>query len=229
MRLLLIDADPVRRGNHERTLSRCGHFPTTVATGFEGLRLAMSESYDAVVVDAALPDVSGSDVLTMLRSVSEVAVVATMAIEEPIPGRLTVDANDYLVEPYSPEQLEFRLRVVAHKVERSMIRTSTIAVGDLAVDVSSRVAQLAGDPLDLTRKEFDLLAHLANRRDEVVSRRELAAKIWADPYGGSDRTVDVHLSWLRHKLGESAANPRYLRTVRGVGVKLVDPVHEDRI
>jgi DNA-binding response OmpR family regulator len=227
MRLLLIDADPVRRGNHERTLSRRGHHPTTVATGFEGLKLAMSEPYDAVVVDAALPDVSGSDVLTMLRSVSEVAVVVTMAIEESLPGRLTVDANDYLVEPYSPEQLEFRLRVIAHRSERTLTRVSTLTVGDLAVDVSSRVAHLAGDPLDLTRKEFDLLAHLASRRDEVVSRRELAAKIWADPYGGSDRTVDVHLSWLRHKLGESAANPRYLHTVRGVGVKLVDAARDE--
>ena len=83
-----------------------------------------------------------------------------------------------------------------------------------------RVATVAGRPLELSRLEFDLLAHLARRSPQVVSRRELLAEVWNQPYGGSDKTVDVHLSWLRRKLGESASDPRYLHTVRGVGVKL---------
>jgi DNA-binding response OmpR family regulator len=82
---------------------------------------------------------------------------------------------------------------------------------------------LDGDILDLSPKEFDLLRVLAERAGEVVSKRELMAEVWREPYGGSDRTVDVHLSWLRSKLGETAQEPRYLRTVHGVGVKLVDP------
>ena len=79
------------------------------------------------------------------------------------------------------------------------------------------------EPLDLTRREFDLLAYLAERPADVISKRELLAEIWRQPYGGADKTVDVHLSWLRRKLGESAAEPAYLHTVRGVGIKLVDP------
>jgi DNA-binding response OmpR family regulator len=82
---------------------------------------------------------------------------------------------------------------------------------------------LAGKAVDLSRKEFDLLAYLAARPGEVVSKRELMAQVWGQPYGGGDKTVDVHLSWLRRKLGETAAAPRYLQAVRGVGVKLVDP------
>ena len=77
--------------------------------------------------------------------------------------------------------------------------------------------------MELTRKEFDLLLALAQRAGEVVTKRELLAEVWQQPYGGSDRTVDVHLSWLRRKLGESAAEPRHLHSVRGVGVRLVDP------
>ena len=80
-----------------------------------------------------------------------------------------------------------------------------------------------GEVLDLSRLEFDLLAHLAARSPEVVTRRELLAEVWNQPYGGSDKTVDVHLSWLRRKLGEPASAPRYLHTVRGVGIKLEPP------
>ena len=108
-----------------------------------------------------------------------------------------------------------------------MLRRSTTAeavvleVGDLVVDIRSRTAVLAGRTLDLRPREFDLLAYLAARPGEVVTKRTLLADVWQSPYGGADKTVDVHLSWLRRKLGETAAEPRMLHSVRGVGVKLV--------
>ena len=95
--------------------------------------------------------------------------------------------------------------------------------GGLEIDVPGRSVRLEGTALDLSPKEFDLLLCLARRRGEVVSKRDMLAEVWREPYGGGERTVDVHLSWLRRKLGESAAEPRYLHTVFGVGVKLVDP------
>ena len=94
---------------------------------------------------------------------------------------------------------------------------------ELVTSRSPDVVVLDGEPLDLTKMEFDLLAYLAGRAGRVVSKRQLMAEVWQQPYGGADKTVDVHLSWLRRKLGETAAEPRYLQTVRGVGVKLVDP------
>jgi len=96
-------------------------------------------------------------------------------------------------------------------------------VGGLAIDPDPPRASLAGRPLELSRLEFDLLAHLARRSPEVVPRRELLAEVWHQPHGGGDKTIDVHLSWLRRKLGESAGAPRYLHTVRGVGLKLEPP------
>ena len=95
--------------------------------------------------------------------------------------------------------------------------------GPLHIDVNSREVCLDGHGVELTRKEFDLLLALAHRPGEVMTKRELLAEVWRQAYGGSDRTVDVHLSWLRRKLGETAAAPRYLHSVRGVGVRLVDP------
>ena len=98
-----------------------------------------------------------------------------------------------------------------------------IELAGLVIDRSTRVAELEGEALELSRREFDLLWYLARRAGTVVTKRELVGEVWRQPYGGADRTVDVHLSWLRRKLGETAADPKYLHTVRGVGVKLVAP------
>jgi DNA-binding response OmpR family regulator len=98
-----------------------------------------------------------------------------------------------------------------------------LVVGGLEVDPMSRRVTLDGSALDLSPREFDLLRHLAERPGEVVTKRDLLTDVWNQPWGGSDKTVDVHLSWLRRKLGESAAAPAYLHTVRGVGVRLSAP------
>ena len=96
-------------------------------------------------------------------------------------------------------------------------------MGGLVVDPTRRGVTLDGETLDLSRREFDLLVMLAARAGEVVTKREILADVWQQVYGGGERTVDVHLSWLRRKLGESAAHPRYLHSVRGVGVRLSAP------
>jgi DNA-binding response OmpR family regulator len=222
MRLLLIEGDPVRRGSLERVLGARGHDAIVADTGFGGLRLALADTFDAVVLDLQLPDVRGLDVLKMLRAVSDVAVVATVdEAKSDMVETFNAGADDYVVKPYSDDQLEARLLTVSRRLQPTV--TNIVSVGRLRVDQTARVAFLGDDELALTRKEFDVLAYLAGKAGEVVSKGELAGRISNDPYGGSDRTVDVHLSWLRRKLGETAANPRYLRTVRGVGIKLVDP------
>jgi DNA-binding response OmpR family regulator len=98
-----------------------------------------------------------------------------------------------------------------------------IRIGDLVVDPVRRSARMGAEPLVLTRREFDLLAYLAARRDRVVPRRELVIEVWRQSYAGAEQTVDVHLCWLRRKLGESGSTPRYLRTIRGSGVMLAAP------
>jgi DNA-binding response OmpR family regulator len=135
---------------------------------------------------------------------------------------LDAGADDYVVKPFSADQLDARIRAVLRRV-RSDDGEEPLRVGGLVLDARRREATVDGAAMDLSRKEFDLLWHLAGRRGEVVTKRELLAAVWRQPYGGPEKTIDVHLSWLRTKLGESARSPRYLRTVRGVGVMLVDP------
>jgi DNA-binding response OmpR family regulator len=127
-----------------------------------------------------------------------------------------------VIKPFTAEQLHARVRAVLRRAGEADA-VAALELGGLRVDPRSREATLDGEQLQLARKEFDLLLFLAARAGEVVSKQTLLAEVWHQPYGGSDKTVDVHLSWLRRKLGETASAPRYLVSVRGVGVKLAVP------
>ncbi len=223
-RVIVVEDDFEIRHLVAETLARQGHDVESAATAMEGLQLVVGTSPDLVILDLGLPDLDGSELLRMIRAVSQVPVVVITAREgdESVVRTLDAGADDYLVKPFSVAQLEARVRAVLRRAESGR-RDGPIVIGGLVVDPSAREASLDGRPLDLSPKEFDLLRVLAERVGEVVSKRELMAEVWREPYGGSERSVDVHLSWLRKKLGESAQKPRYLRTVHGVGVKLVDP------
>lgn len=222
--LVIIEDDPAIRGALERALTRRGHTVHAAPTALGGLELVVERKPDVVVLDLGLPDVDGTQVLGMIRGVSEVPIIVATARDDETEMIRVLDkgADDYVVKPYSAEQIDARLRAVLRRSQREE-EDPALAVGALSVDRATRVATLDGTPLDLTRMEFDLLAYLAGRAGRVVTKRQLMADVWQQPYGGADKTVDVHLSWLRRKLGETAADPRYLQTVRGVGVKLVDP------
>ncbi|MGW0737116.1 response regulator transcription factor [Streptomyces sp. NPDC002851] len=222
--LLVIEDDSRLRGALVRALRDKGHAVATAPTGMAGLDAAVTDRPDLVVLDLGLPDVDGAQVLRMLRAVSDIPViVATARDEEPdMVALLEAGADDYIVKPFGSAQLDARIRAVLRR-SGAPEPEEPLRVGGLCVDPAAREVTLDGRGLDLTPREFDLLAHLARRAGQVVSRRELLAEVWQQPLGGADKTVDVHLSWLRRKLGETAQEPRYLHTVRTVGVKLAPP------
>ncbi|UQA94515.1 response regulator transcription factor [Streptomyces halobius] len=222
--LLVVEDDPRLRGALVRALRDRGHAVATAATGMSGLDAAVTDRPDLVVLDLGLPDVDGAQVLRMLRAVSDVPViVATARDDEPdMVAALGDGADDYIVKPFGADQLDARIKAVLRRLGPEE-PDPALRVGELVLDVAAREVTLTGRPLDLTPREFDLLAYLARRAGQVVSRRELLAEVWQQPLGGADKTVDVHLSWLRRKLGETAQRPRYLHTVRTVGVKLAPP------
>ncbi|MCK9900383.1 DNA-binding response regulator [Parafrankia colletiae] len=224
--ILVVEDDPYVRAALVRHLSAAGHAVRSVGAALDALREVTQVGCDLVLLDLGLPDLDGAAALRMLRGVSDVpVVVATARGDEPAMVRLLHSgADDYLVKPFSPEHLDARVTAVLRRSgpPATAGRTPAFRVGDLVVDPRQRTAVVDGRELELTRREFDLLAYLAARPGEVVPRRELLAAVWQQAYGG-DQTIDVHLSWLRRKLGETAARPRYLHTVRGVGVKLDPP------
>lgn len=193
-------------------------------TALDGLQSIVAHTPDVVLLDLGLPDLDGQALLAMIRAVSSVPVIVVSARDDG-PGivkALDAGADDYLVKPYTSDQLDARIRAVLRRID-SEAPVGPVVVGGLVIDERSRTVSLNGEDLELSPKEFDLLAYLAARPGTVVGKKELLANVWHMPYGGADKTVDVHLHWLRRKLGESADTPVYLHRIRGVGVKLVAP------
>ncbi|HZC41219.1 MAG TPA: response regulator transcription factor [Streptosporangiaceae bacterium] len=224
--LLLVEDDTAIRGALIRALSERGHAVTSAPAAMTALQHVVDTPPDLVLLDLGLPDLSGYEVLRMMRAVSKVPVVVITARddEKEIVRVLNAGADDYLVKPFGPGQLDARIRAVLRRSGPAEAKDSSpIVVGGLALDLDAHEARLDGASLDLSRREFDLLHYLAVHSGQVVTRRDLLTHVWRTPYGGADKTVDVHLSWLRRKLGETAQHPRYLHTIRGVGIKLVAP------
>jgi len=222
--VLIVEDDIQIRELLTRALSNAGHIVRAEPMAMAGLQAVIDHSPDMVILDLGLPDLDGGDLLRMIRAVSEVPIIVATARGEDseIVRLLDAGADEYVVKPFSGAELEARVRALLRRIDSGGKRR-VLQVGELSIDLRARTVRLGDEDVQCSRKEFEILACLASNAGHVVGREELFAQVWREPYGGADKTLDVHLSWLRRKLGETAASPRYLHTVRGVGVKLVDP------
>lgn len=222
--VLLVEDDAGIRTALTRALREQGHSVASVGAGMAALSAVVEQKPDVVLLDLGLPDIDGADVLSMLRAISDVPVIVATARddESEMVRLLDLGADDYVIKPFTAAQVTARIRAVLRRMGRTD-EDPVVRVGGLSIDTRSYEVTVDGRPVELARKEFELLLALARRAGEVVTKRDLLAEVWQLAWGGSDRTVDVHLSWLRRKLGETAREPRYLHSVRGVGVRLVAP------
>lgn len=222
--VLIVEDDPRIRASLAEQLAKRGHQVDTTHRAMDGVESALTGEFDVVILDLGLPDIEGDTALQMIRSVSGIPIVVATARdqESEIVRILDAGADDYVVKPFSVDHIEARIRAVLRR-QGDTAEDTEIRVGQLQLDAGRREARLGEEILDLSAKEFDLLFFLAERPDTYVSKRELLAGVWHQPFGGADKTIDVHLSWLRRKLGESASEPRYIHTKRGVGVRLSAP------
>jgi DNA-binding response OmpR family regulator len=224
--LLLVEDDVSIRGALIRALTDRGHAVTSMPTAMAALQHVLNSPPDLILLDLGLPDLDGYEALRMMRAVSPVPVMVVTARDDEteIIRALDAGADDYVVKPFGAGQIDARIRAVLRRAGHPESGAAgPLEVGGLWLDPEGYVATLDDTPLDLSRREFDLLHYLALRAGQVVTRRDLLTHVWRMPYGGADKTVDVHVSWLRRKLGETAQQPRYLHTVRGVGIKLSPP------
>jgi DNA-binding response OmpR family regulator len=229
-RLLVIDDDRKLCRLIREYLEPMGYEVESAHTGPEGLDKALAGQYQAIILDVMLPGMDGFEVLKHLRRTSEVPVLMLTARgEEPdrIVG-LEIGADDYLPKTFSTRELLARLRAVTRRATRAEAEgepgsEKEIVVGQLRVNPAARVAVLDDQPLTLTPVEFDLLATLARARGRVKSREQLLEEIRDRNYDVFDRSIDVHISTLRRKLGDDAKEPRYIRTVRSAGYMLINP------
>jgi two-component system, OmpR family, response regulator RegX3 len=211
-------------------LAREGFDTEVAGTAAEALELAGRVAPDLVLLDVMLPDGSGYDVCRELRRDSKVPIIMLTARGEEtdrIVG-LELGADDYIVKPFSAREVAARIRAVLRRAGEAApagpSRESTaLEVGELHLDPSRRSATLGGNELDLTRKEFELLELLMREAGSVITRERLIDEVWDVNWFGSTKTLDVHVSGLRRKLGDDPASPRYLHTVRGVGFRFSGP------
>ena len=178
------------------------------------------------MLDLALPDGDGRDVCRELRRRSDVPIVMLTARgteTDKIVG-LELGADDYVVKPFSAAEVISRIRAVLRRTgSRESPSMERLKVGDVELDPAARVARRDGTELDLSRKEFDLLTELMRHAGRVVTREDLMARVWDVNWFGSTKTLDVHIGWLRRKLGEDPNRPAYIETVRGVGFRFTAP------
>jgi DNA-binding response OmpR family regulator len=226
--VLVVDDEPKIRDIVRRYLEADGFTVTERADGPAALRAAHDERPDLIVLDVMLPGLDGVEVLRRLRETSQVPVILLTARDEEVDKLigLAVGADDYITKPFSGRELAARARVILRRVNRALAPTQDTAPirhGTLTIDPARREVTTRNGPATLTALDFDLLLALAQHPGQVLSRRQLLQIVWGDDYFGDERVVDVHIRTLRKALGDDAASPTYIATLRGIGYRLLAP------
>jgi DNA-binding response OmpR family regulator len=229
-RILVVEDEESISQPFAEALRRAGFEALVTGTAAGALELAAAEKPDLVMLDLALPDGDGRDVCRELRRRSDVPIMMLTARGtemDKIVG-LELGADDYVVKPFSAAEVISRIRAVLRRsAPRDGVPEKPIRIGEIELDPAARIARLADSTLDLSRKEFDLLAALMSRGGRVVTREDLMSEVWDTNWFGSTKTLDVHIGWLRKKLGDDPTHPTYIETVRGVGFRFAAPGVEE--
>ena len=234
-RLLMIDDDRKLCRLVADYLAPLGFEVSSEHDGLAGVARATRDSWDAVILDVMLPSIDGFEVLRQIRQKSDVPVLMLTARGDEMDRivGLEVGADDYLPKTFSTRELLARLRAVLRRSRRLGVggdsgdggaeKMTEITVGPLCVRVEARAALLAGEPMELTPVEFDLLLSLSKAKGRVKSREALLDEVRERNFEVYDRSIDVHISALRKKLGDDAKSPRFIRTLRSAGYMMIDP------
>ena len=221
-KILLVEDESSISEPLARALEREGFDVATAETAAGALEEFRARRPDLVLLDVMLPDGDGRDVLRELRQLSRVPVVMLTARGEEMDRVLGLElgADDYVTKPFSAAELVARIRAVLRRVsDEPEPAESTLSVSDVTMDLDKRSVSRAGEPVDLTVKEFELLRLLLEHAGKVVRREQLIADVWDTNWFGSTKTLDVHISSVRRKLGDDPGDPRYIHTVRGIGFR----------
>jgi two-component system, OmpR family, response regulator RegX3 len=220
--ILLIEDEQAISEPLAAALGREGFETVVAGTAVKGLELFEGRSPDLVLLDVMLPDGDGRDVLRRIRETSRTPVVMLTARGEEMDRVLGLElgADDYVTKPFSAAELAARIRAVLRRAGDSAEPAAVVLeAGDVRMNLDTHEVTQGAEPLDLTVKEFELLRVLLERAGRLVRREELVHEVWDPAWFGSTKTLDVHVSALRKKLGDDPASPRYIHTVRGVGFR----------
>jgi len=225
-KILVVEDDRNLLDTLKYNLRREGYEAMTATDGAEALDVARRQKPDLIILDIMLPKLSGFEVCRILRKEMTVPVLMLTAKDQEVDKivGLEIGADDYMTKPFSMRELLARLGAMLRRADMAAAQLASerkvVKIGDLEIDFGRHQASCRGSRLDLTPKEYDLLAFLATNKGLVFSRDQLLDKVWGYEYAGNTRTVDVHIRWLRQKIESDPAKPTRLVTVRGAGYKL---------
>jgi DNA-binding response OmpR family regulator len=224
LRVLVVEDDDTIRRVVVGYLEQEGYEVVEAADGHAAVDLARVDRPDVIVLDLGLPGIDGIEVCRQVRAFTDAYIIMLTARSDEVDKLigLSVGADDYLTKPFSPRELVARIKVMLRR-PRSPAETADVIVrsfGDLRIDPESREVTLAGEPIDLTRTEFDILDLLSENPRRVHSRARMIDEVWGQGWVGDERVVDVHVAHIRAKLADDVADPKYVLTVRGVGFKM---------
>jgi DNA-binding response OmpR family regulator len=222
MHVLIVEDDASIALVERKSLEQEGFDVSVIGLGVEALEAFASLSPDLVVLDQRLPDMDGLDVLRAIRQTSRVPVIIVTALDDEalIVESLDLGADDYVVKPFKTPELLARVRAVLRRTAVASDRTGPISHRDIVMDDRSRRVTKGGVELALTRIEFAILLLLMRRPGDAIDREEIAGAIWNMPAARIGKSLDVHMSVLRKKLGDDPKAPSYIETVRGVGFRI---------
>jgi two-component system, OmpR family, response regulator len=222
-KILIVEDDRTLQDVLRFNFLKEGYVLSQAYTGPQALELARKERPDLIILDIMLPELSGTEVLRILRQKMNTPVIMLTAKSEEIDKvvGLEMGADDYVAKPFGMKELLARVKA---QLRRGTVSTappsSAIKLGELEIDIPRHTVTRGGEAVNLTPKEFELLSFLSQNKGLVFSREQLLEKVWGYDYAGDTRTVDVHMRWLRQKLEDDPARPKFLLTVRGTGYKV---------
>ena len=225
VKILAIDDEEQIRRALKSILTARGYHVILAVDGEQGIDLAIDENPDLVVLDLSLPGKDGFAVCRELRTwcTTPILVLSVRGSESDKVTALDLGADDYLTKPFSAGELLARVRALLRRVSAQITPEPIITVGDLEIDLARRRVRRGEDYIDLTRIEFDVLAHLARNLDCVVTSKMILQEVWGPQYGDDKQTLRVHVSHLRHKIEPAGDAPRHIITEPGVGFRFADP------
>jgi DNA-binding response OmpR family regulator len=218
-KILVVEDDKALRDVLTYNLKREGYEVLTAENGAEALETARQKKPDLILLDVLLPELDGYEVCRILRKESSVPIIMLTALDQETNKVMGFElgADDYVTKPFSIKELLARVRARLRKHEAG--QAAALKIGDIEIDESRHTVRIGPRAIELTPKEFELLALLARNKGIVFSRDQLLRQVWGYDFTGDSRTVDVHMSWLRGKIEENPQQPRHLVTVHGVGYK----------
>ena len=222
---MIVDDDALMRRSLALNLEQAGYQATTAAKAEDALAAAQLNPPDLVLLDIGLPGMDGLDALRIFKERYDIPVIFLTARRrnlDQVVG-LELGADDYITKPFDVDVLLARIKTALRHTEPlkpTQIQTTQISLGDLSIDPAARQVTAAGKPIELTRREFDLLHALATRPNQVLAMDELLAQVWGAEFEGQPQVVYVHIRWLREKIEADPAHPQRIISVRGVGYKL---------